>query len=146
MKRIDMKKYIAKTFVALATGLLITSACNAEVAVIVHPSNSTASLSVDEVKDIFLGKTKKFSNGSKIIVTDHQSGSVKDEFLDKVIQKNANQFKAYWSRLIFTGKGRAPVNVDDSSVVGKVGSNADYIGYVEPSKVSDAVKVVAVIK
>ncbi len=57
-------------------------------------------------------------------------------FLKNVLNKNASQLKACWSKLVFTGKGKPPEEVSGgAAMVVKVASDT--------SAVTDAVKVVA---
>jgi len=113
------------------------------VTVVVHPSN-TDSLDKKRLKKLFLGKSKKFPNGNQAIPIDMAGGKVREEFLDKIVNKSEQQLKAYWSKLIFTGKGQAPKAVDnDAEVLKIVSANPNSIGYVADDAVNDSVKVVA---
>ena len=122
----------------LATAALGVSAANAEVVVVVHPSNSTASMSAEQVADVFLGKTTALAP-----VDLPESSAVRSEFYQKVTGKDAAQVKAVWTRLIFTGKATPPKEVSASADVKKaVGSDPKAIGYIEKSAVDSSVKVV----
>lgn len=113
------------------------------VTVIVHPSNNDA-LNKKNVKKIFLGKSKKFPSGGQVLPIDLSSGEARAQFLDNVIGKSESQLKAYWSKLIFTGKGQAPKAVNnDNEVIKLVSANPNSIGYISDSAVTDSVKVVA---
>lgn len=121
---------------------LLTSAAYAEIAVIVNPANANA-VEVDEIKRIFLGKQSSFADGSVATPLDQGEGStVVDEFNQKVLSRSSSQLKAYWSKLIFTGKGKPPEKLgSDADVVKAVASGADKIGYVDASAVDGSVKV-----
>jgi ABC-type phosphate transport system substrate-binding protein len=121
-----------------------TVAFNASaVSVIVHPSNAAA-LDANAIQKIFLGKLKAFPSGGEAIPIDLESGAARDEFLAKVINKNDSQLKAYWSKLIFTGKGQAPKAVaSEQEVINLVKANPNIIGYVSDGAVSADVKVIA---
>ena len=113
------------------------------VTVIVHPSNANA-LNKKAFKKIFLGKSKKFPDGSEVIPIDLTSGDARSQFLDSVIGKSESQLKAYWSKLIFTGKGQAPKLVDnEAEVIKLISQNPNFIGYVSDNAVNDTVKVAA---
>ncbi|MBH0025724.1 phosphate ABC transporter substrate-binding protein [Pseudoalteromonas sp. SWN29] len=115
----------------------------AEVAVIINPSN-VSSVDADTIKKIYLGKSKSFSNGDKVNPVNQDGTSVTDEFNDKVVGKSSSQLNAYWSKLIFTGKGTPPEKLaSDQAVIDFVAANNDAIGYIDSSKVSDKVKVIA---
>jgi hypothetical protein len=115
----------------------------AEVAVIVNPSNANA-LDTDTIKKIYLGKTKSFDNGNKVNPSTQNGTAIADEFNSKVVGKSSSQLNAYWSKLVFTGKGTPPEKLDtDQAVIDFVAANADSIGYIDSSKATDKVKVVA---
>ena len=115
----------------------------ADIAVIINPSNINT-VDTDTIKKIYLGKSKSFSNGDKVNPVDQDGTSVADEFNDKVVGKSSSQLNAYWSKLIFTGKGTPPEKLaSDQAVIDFVAANNDAIGYIDSSKVSDKVKVIA---
>lgn len=115
----------------------------AEVAVIINPNNAS-SVDADTIKKIYLGKSKSFSNGEKVNPVNQDNTTVADEFNDKVVGKSSSQLNAYWSKLIFTGKGTPPEKLaSDQAVIDFVAANNDAIGYIDSSKVSDKVKVIA---
>ena len=59
-----------------------------------------------------------------------------------MVKKDAAQLNAYWSRLIFTGKGEPPKKVaDNTDVLALVAANPNIIGYVDASAVNSTVKV-----
>ena len=125
----------AALLVAAAAG---ASIANAEIVVVVHPSNPAASMSAAQVADVFLGKSTALSP-----VDQPESSAVRGEFYQKVTGKDAAQVKALWTRLIFTGKATPPKEVATSADVRKaVAGDAKAIGYIEKSAVDGSVKVV----
>lgn len=115
----------------LLTALWSTASLAESLTVIVHPSNDSE-LSEKAVSRIFLGKSKRFSNGSEAIPIDQQEGNaVRADFSSKLLKKSSSQLKAYWSKLIFTGKGSPPKQVaSDAEVIDLVSKNPSLIGYV----------------
>ncbi|NRD74269.1 phosphate ABC transporter substrate-binding protein [Shewanella sp. VB17] len=124
--------------------LLTVNLAVAEVAVIVHPSNAS-DFDASTIKKIFLGKQKSFSNGkTAIVLSVNNSDPVMTEFNQKVMDKSNSQIKAYWSKIIFTGKGTPPQEMASAGeVISSISSNPDSIGYIDASLATDAVKVVA---
>ena len=124
----------------LAALLLVSSVAFAGVAVIVHPSNADA-IDKAAISKIFLGKTKSFPSGGTIISLT-QSGPVSDEFNTKLLGKSSSQLKAYWAKLVFTGKAKPPKSVSSAEMLELVKSNPSTIGFVDSSAVTADVKVV----
>lgn len=133
------------TLLLIAFPTLILSAfAYAEVAVIVHPSSSVASMTDDEVSRLFLGKSNSFPSGGQAVPLNQDEGSpARDKFNEAVCKKNASQYKAYWSQLVFTGKGTPPKDSGkDAGVKTLVAANPNMIGYIDSSAVDATVKVV----
>jgi hypothetical protein len=123
----------------------------AELAVVVHPSNPTTELSKSRVSALFLGKYGSFPEGGKAVPIDHPEGAeIRDTFYDLVANKNASQLKAYWAKLIFTGKGNPPKEYEggDSEIKKMIAEDAEarMIGYIDSTSVDSSVKVVFTIQ
>lgn len=132
------------TLLASIAALSFSAFTCAEIAVIVHPSAAFDSLTEDDVSRIFLGKSKSFPGGAAATPINQNEGSAaREKFNEGVCKKNASQYKAYWSQLVFTGKGTPPKDVgDDAAVKAQVAANPGAIGYVDASVVDASVKVV----
>lgn len=137
-----MKKFICAVATTLTLGL--ANAAWAEVAVIVHPSASFGSLSEDDISRLFLGKSKSFPAGGQAVPVNQNEGSAaRDKFNEAICKKNASQYKAYWSQLVFTGKGTPPKDAgDDAAVKALIAANPNMIGYIDAGAVDASVKVV----
>lgn len=137
-----MKSSLIKALSILAGGLISLSTF-AEVAVIVNPANNNQ-LDTENIKRIFLGKDVLFPDGTKIAPMSMESGATADEFNQKVLERNSSQLKAYWSKLMFTGKGVPPEYVtSDADMLKAVASGANKIGFVDSANVDGSVKVIA---
>jgi ABC-type phosphate transport system substrate-binding protein len=134
----------SKTLTGVALGCSISLFSFADVVVIVHPSNEAA-LNIKIVKRIFLGKEKKFSDGKEVLpVNQVPSSGARGSFDTDTLGRSSTQIAAYWSKLVFTGKGIPPEELDnDAAVLAIVADNPNAIGYVDRASVSDAVKAVS---
>jgi ABC-type phosphate transport system substrate-binding protein len=123
---------------------MATSIAFADTAVIVSSNNPNSSLDKTMVSKIFLGKAKRFPDGSQALPVDQDEGSKsRESFNTSILGKSGSQLKSYWSRLIFTGKGTPPKSSgDDASVKQLVAKNPNIIGYIDSSAVDASVKVV----
>ncbi|WJG08797.1 phosphate ABC transporter substrate-binding protein [Aliiglaciecola sp. LCG003] len=137
---------IRNCFLNISTAvLLLTAAASvcAEVVVIVHPSNENA-LDTKAVQRIFLGKEKKFSNGTAVYPINQTEGAIRSDFDSSVLGRSSTQVAAYWSKLVFTGKGIPPKEVSsDADVVAAVSADPASIGYVDSAAVTGDVKSVS---
>src|ERR1700723_1125843 len=108
----------------------------------VSAKSPITTLSMSQVADIFSGKASRFPNGVQALPIDQAEGSaIRDEFYSKVVGKNAAQIKAYWSKIIFTGRGQPPPSVSNSIEMKKrISENLAAIGYIDRSLVDDSVR------
>lgn len=132
-------------YTAAACLLIMSYASVAEIAVIVNKAN-TSVISDSDISRIFLGKNKKFASGDKVKPANLKSGdNTRSGFEEKVLGKNSQQVKAYWSKLIFSGKAKPLKEVGTAEdAIAFVIANPDAIAYIDASKVNDSVKVVKV--
>lgn len=132
--------------IALTLCLGTVMAAHAQAVAVVSAQSHIITLSKVQIADIFLGYTARFPDGSKATPVDQPEGSaVRDEFYLKFTGKSPAQIKAYWAKLIFTGRGEPPRSVPNSSALKKlIASDPHRIGYIDQSEVDDSVKVVHV--
>lgn len=131
--------------VMLAGGMHASAA--ADVVVIVSARNALTALRSDQVADIFLGKVATFPDGVESVALDQHIGTpLRDEFYQKVMAKTPALMKAYWSKMIFTGRGQPPREVRGSASIRKmVASDPTLIGYIDKAALDPSVKAVLVL-
>lgn len=133
----------------LASLIIIGALCHggqaaAEVAVITHPDTGVTSVSSGDLKNFYLGKSKRWSNGTKVVIT-LNGGPIADSFLDAHVGKSARRLSSLWKRIVFTGKGKMPERLgDDDAVVAFVAETPGAVGYVDAGSVADGVVALAV--
>jgi len=137
-----MKTILERTVCAFAM-MMFSVVALAEVKVVVHPSVKDASITAAQAADVFLGKANTLPSGHKTVPMDQNDGqAAREEFYSKAAKKDSAQLKAYWSRLIFTGKGQPPkVLSDDAEVLQLVANNPNIVGYVSGNANTSRVKV-----
>lgn len=131
LKKLMLVPLFALSFTALAN-----------VAVIVHPSNAAA-LTQDDINKIFTGRAKSFTDGKAAEpVNLAEAVAVRADFDQKVLGRSSSQMKAYWSKLVFTGKGTPPKELaSEQEVIDAVAKNPAAIGYVSAGAANGSVKV-----
>jgi ABC-type phosphate transport system substrate-binding protein len=142
MKHRPVAEQVGSTLIGLALSLG-TGGAAADVVAVVSPRNPLTTLSKNEAVDIFLGKANQFPGGGRAAPVDQAEGSAaRDEFYTRFAGKSPPQLKAYWSKIIFTGRGQPPREAGGGAEVKKlVGANPDAIGYIERNQVDGSVKV-----
>lgn len=130
----------------IAVGLALSLNCSAslaDVVVVASVKCPVTTLSKEQVANIFMGKTTLFPDGERALPVDQAEGAAsRDEFYSRFAEKSAAQIKAYWSRLIFTGRGQPPKSVlNDSEVKKQLAENPHAIGYIQRSMVDASVRI-----
>jgi ABC-type phosphate transport system substrate-binding protein len=91
-------------------------------------ANTGVLLSADEIRDVFLGE-KQFAGSLKLIPVDN--GSLRGEFLAKVLQTDERKYAARWTRKSFREGMAAPaIKGSDAEVIAFVRSTPGAVGYV----------------
>lgn len=134
------------TLLSLAVALWANSAAPAMAAdwvLVAHAKSSINKLDADAASNLYLGKTSELPGVGPVALLDLPEGNaIRDAFYMDATKKDASSLKAYWSRMIFTGKGQPPRMVDGTGAVKKaLSSNPSAIGYIEKSAVDASVKV-----
>ena len=132
---------------AFLLALLAPAAGASELVVIVSARNPVGALRADQVADIFLAQVGHFPDGADAVALDQGVGSpLRNEFYAKVAAKSPALVKAYWAKMIFTGRGQPPKEAPNSAAVRKlVADNPALIGYIDKSALDASVKPVLLV-
>lgn len=145
MMRALFMKWIVMTLMGLLLGLTAGLA-TADVVVVVPAGSPVTTLSKNQISDIFLGKASHFPDGAQAVPVDQAEGSAaRNAFYFRFTGKSPSQIKAYWSKMIFTGRGQPPYERSNGVEVKKHLSETPHaIGYIEQNQVDDSVRVLQV--
>jgi hypothetical protein len=111
-----MKKLIRIPVVCLS--LMIWFPAFADFTFLVNNATGIHSVKKSDIKSIFLGRKKLWSNGL-IISPCYGSANSKNTqlFFSRVIKKGNATFIRYWNKKLFAGSGQPPVIVESAKVV-----------------------------
>lgn len=140
------KLNIVFIFVAVV-GMALSSpyAASTEEAVVIIANKNVpdSSLSVEEVKRIFLAKKRLWQDGSKIEFVTLKGCAAHDVFLKSYLEKTPSQYDSYFKNLVFTGRGKALRTFSTEAEVVKYVSGTDgAIGYVSSGTNTRSAKVI----
>ena len=105
------------------------------------------SLKKEDIKQIFLGRKTRWANDEKILFVVFAEKDTYTTFLKEYVGKTVFQYKNYWKKQVFTGKGRMPKAFKTSEEVIKyVSSTEGAISFTMSQDVSadDSVKIIAI--
>jgi ABC-type phosphate transport system substrate-binding protein len=123
--------------------LLLSTPVFAGTAIIIN-ANNISGIDVEMVKRIYLGKSKAFPDGSRAIPLTFETGNgLRDIFNKDVLGKSESQYSAFWSKLVFTGRGTPPEMIsNEDEMLTLVATNPNTIGFIDESKVDGSVRIV----
>lgn len=118
-----------------------------EAVLVVHRDNPVSSLEIAEVRGIFLGKKVFWDDGNGIEVLLQKSGETHQSFSQNTLGKSPRQLSMYWKRILFSGEGIPPREVDgDGEMLETIAANIKAIGYIDNHVKDDRVKPVSIIR
>ena len=106
-----------RRWIALASILLMLAApaVRAEIVLVTAMDSAIEALSRDEAEQLYLGRRATLSARGALILLDLPSGPVRDQFYRLLTGKNPSQIRAYWSRMVFTGRALPPTESADAN-------------------------------
>ena len=107
--------------------------CAEELVVVVHPDNPLQQVDMEELAELYLGKRQGLADMKSLAPLDLRSTELRERFYRQVAQRNLAQLRAYWSKRVFTGKGRPPRAFDTEALVARLRAERDAIGYLPRS-------------
>ncbi len=130
---------------SLALALIIwAGAALADPVVIVSARSGIDQLSREEVINIFLGRYRTLPGGTSAVPVDQPDNSaLKGEFYRRLVNKEPSEIKAYWSRLVFSGKTSPPLQAGSpSEALALVVAQPQGIGYADRGQVDNRFRIV----
>jgi ABC-type phosphate transport system substrate-binding protein len=149
-----MKASFRRKAFAIAAGILALALCptllfarDTSIAVIVNPRNSTQSISLAELRNIFLGTQQFWKDGTQIVpILRAPSARERDVLLRRVLLMSDLQFQQYWrKRRVAHKAGREPIAVVSNGMqMQTVALESGAIALVGTSDLNSSVKVLRV--
>ena len=136
-----MKK-LCLNFACLSLMLIATAVQAADVVLVVGKHSPIESLSRSEIEDIFQGKIASLPKVGKITPLDRGEDSLREQFYATYTGKTLSQVKAYWARIIFTGRGYPPKTVGLEELKAALRSNPGAIGYMTADNVDGTLRTI----
>lgn len=124
-----------KTLIVLCMALLVSVTAQAqEIVVVAGPSSRISSLSTDDLEKLYLGHASVNSEGQEITLYDLENSAVRQKFYQAAFSLSLIQLRAYWARLVFTGRGRPPRQLSTEALIARLQSDEHAVGYLPIDK------------
>jgi len=134
-----------RAFQVLALALLVTSHAWA-IDVVVNPRNPVTRLTRQELLAIFTMRQRNWPDGTPIVVlVQNPKSPMHARFCKDLLNLFPHQLQTIWDRLVYSGSGRAPVELDTpQALVDKLAATPGGIGYMESSDSDPKAKSVVI--
>ena len=142
------KNLIAKVLVGILFSIfLLTTEGVGAVAVIANKSVPLDKITKDELLEFYTGETRRWSDGETVVVFDLKPKTeLKGQFY-KLVGKSSSRMKSIWMVNMLSGEGDPPEAMEtEEAMLNKVQNTKGAIGFIDQSRVSDAVKVLIIIE
>jgi hypothetical protein len=128
----------------LALALSSILAANAEDVLVAHPLVPVDLVDQVTLRDVFLGRRTTWPNGQRVVVVLMRDGPAHQRLAGE-LGKTPQQLTNWWKRLVFTGEGNMPEQVEGApALIARVASLPGAIGWIEqPATEVQGVKVLA---
>lgn len=124
---------LLRPFLLLALLLAPAIAADAEpgVTLIAHPDAGLATVSAEDLADVYTGRRTRWPNGTKAVPLTSGDRPTTERFLVGCLGTTPSAFAAHWKRAVFTGKGTPPAQAkDDRDMLELVRRTPGAIGFV----------------
>ncbi|ENO90738.1 hypothetical protein [Thauera linaloolentis] len=92
-----------------------TGETRAELLIATARDGAVEALSRDEAEQLYLGRRATLAARTPLLLLDLPPGESRDQFYRLLTGKNPSQIRAYWSRMVFTGRALPPKEAADAS-------------------------------
>jgi len=136
-----LPRFVAASILVLAA----QGAWTQNVKVIANPSVKADSISVSELRSVFLEEKSSFA-GSHVEPVLGRRGSAHDAFLRLYIGRSDSDLQSYYRSLVFTGRRAMPKALDsDAEVLAYVAKTRGAIGYINLETGADGVRTLTIL-
>lgn len=145
LNRTHPSKLTAYLLSAMLLGCALAGSVQAEkLMVVVNPRSGVTALSKSELVNIYMGRRKVLEGENTAFPLDISgTNTLKARFYELLLKKKLAEINSYWARLIFSGQGSPPRQLDDfAQIRSAIMDNIGAIGYLPDSESIDGLKVV----
>lgn len=117
---------------------LSAAAAAEEMAVVTAAKGPIVTLERDTAEQLYLGRRSVLADGQPVQLLDLPAGPERDRFYQLLTGKRPSQIRAYWSRLVFTGRALPPREVASIDDVRRILlENPGTVGYLPAAPAAD---------
>ena len=137
-------KILRSLAIASVASILSSSATEAQTAVVINPQNTTSDLSVEELRRLYLGRSRGFNGGMNAVLVEY--AALRESFYDRVLGLKPAVVRQRWITLFFRGEvATMPQEMEQASEVKRfVAANVGALAFLDFVECDDTVKIVTI--
>ena len=114
----------------------------AQIVIVTSADGRIGELSRQQAEQLYLGRTRSLPDGTPVALADLPAGRLRDRFYEQLTGKNPSQIRAYWSRMVFTGRALPPQQAENVRELGaRLMTDPNLIGYLSAADADPRLKV-----
>ncbi len=132
----------------LAAAAAFAPVAHADFYIVVQAGNAQRTMTQKDVVDLFMGRSRAFSNGDFALVFDLPRDSPRRAaFYQALTGMGPAQVNSYWSRLMFSGQSMPPQPLpDEATMIEIVKRNPNAIGWLTQEPSDKQLRTVLILK
>ncbi|KAA6185838.1 hypothetical protein F2Q65_07515 [Thiohalocapsa marina] len=135
----------AHLLLAIVLAIGVGAARAAEpVLVVMDPASGLDRLTREQVINIFLGRFRRLPNAQAAVPIDRsRDEALMTDFYRLLVDKSPAEIRAYWARLVFSGKTEPPQKAHDlDDMIERLANTPGAVAYIRPDELSERLRVV----
>lgn len=138
----NARRLVCAILLGMGLGFGVAADARGDIVLVAGRDGVIPDIGRDEAEQLFLGRLNALRDGTPVRLHDLPPGPIRDGFYRRMTGKNAVQTRAYWSRLVFTGRARPPREVSGPEELRAVlAADPNAIGYLPESDVSEELRI-----
>ncbi len=131
-----------KLLFAVGMALMVSWTVQAqEIVVVAGPNSRIGSLSGEELERLYLGHASADRVGQRVTFYDLEDSVVREKFYLSAFSLSLIQLRAYWAKLVFTGRGRPPKQLSTEALIARLQSDDHAVGYL-PTDMAEGLTII----
>lgn len=132
----------------LSLSLAFATSARADYYIVVNANNPQPAFTRSEALNLFMGRSRAFSNGDFALVFDLPRDSPKREgFYRTLTGLSLAQITSYWARLMFSGQSLPPQPLpDESTMLVILKRNPNAVGWLSTAPTDKGLRTLLVLK
>ena len=114
----------------------------AQIVIVTSADGRIGELSRQQAEQLYLGRTRSLPDGTPVALAHQPPGRLRDRIKEQHTRKNPSQIRAYWSRMVFTGRALPPQQAENVRELGaRLMTDPNLIGYLSAADADPRLKV-----